>query len=609
MIEDLNWRRGLPHFALVIAVALVWGQCVLFGFVWDDTYFVEELESIRSLKNVPAMFWSLDAQSSYPDGFVLFRPLRTMHYAILYALGGGPPPQAWLFHLANLIWHSLVVLLLYLVLGQLLRPASKDSPDRRRGEWIAFMCALGFAVNPAVSEVVCWVKCLDDLMAAAFTLAAALALLRWRTGGRQVSYWASVVFFVLALYSKVSAVPFAVVVFLILHQLKRESLAGSLRRGTPFLVSAAIFLVHRHLVIGRTSQSLPLSGSYVQTLIDTLATVPIYLRLAVGVPPFCADYDYLQGGHPWTSGQVLLGGVLLATVMGLALTLLLKRKWNLLAIGLTWSAVFMLPVSNLVPTMQYMAERFLYLPVVGGVLAVAALSYQWKVGRMGVVLGSLMLLFWSTTSWQRSWIWQDQLTLFLRTSLECPKSERVEINAIAAAFQLPHLQSLYRAIRRPGQLPLLVIQDDDTLRSAEWPRIQHTLQQLLQIYPTNATVLTALGFVSIRLGRSEEARDHFDAAVRSAPTNPVNWHNLGLANWDSDRLAEAEACFKEALQLDPHHTAVLKSLSKLYWQQESFEAARPILIKLQTLEPENADHTRWLDQAVKQLELGNSVTP
>src|SRR5678815_2976617 len=88
---------------LVATVLLVWGQCVSFQFVWDDKFFITDLQSIRSLRHVPEMFYSLDAQSSYPEGFVLFRPLRTLHYSLLYGAGGGTA-KPWLFHFANLAW-------------------------------------------------------------------------------------------------------------------------------------------------------------------------------------------------------------------------------------------------------------------------------------------------------------------------------------------------------------------------------------------------------------------------------------------------------------------------------------------------------------------------
>src|SRR5688500_4515250 len=98
--------RRWPYALIVAAVLLVWGHTISFQFVWDDKYFIEELQSIRSISQVPRMFYALDAQSSYPQGFVLFRPLRTLHYGILFALGGGGVPKPWLFHVANVLWHA-----------------------------------------------------------------------------------------------------------------------------------------------------------------------------------------------------------------------------------------------------------------------------------------------------------------------------------------------------------------------------------------------------------------------------------------------------------------------------------------------------------------------
>ena len=128
-------KRWWPGALLAALVLLVWGQCVSFQFVWDDKYFIEDLASIRSLKNTPAMFYALDAQSSYPEGFVLFRPLRTLHYAVLFALGGGDAPKPWLFHFTNLAWHAAATILLFqvLLLVFVKRGDEKDNSAR----WIA----------------------------------------------------------------------------------------------------------------------------------------------------------------------------------------------------------------------------------------------------------------------------------------------------------------------------------------------------------------------------------------------------------------------------------------------------------------------------------------
>ena len=109
-----------PYLLLALVTLSVWGQTVRFEFVWDDNYFIRDLQSVRSLRHVPEMFYRLDAQSTVPDGFVLFRPIRTLHYALLHTLGGAAVPQPWIYHLANVLWHGAAAMMLFSVLTLLL---------------------------------------------------------------------------------------------------------------------------------------------------------------------------------------------------------------------------------------------------------------------------------------------------------------------------------------------------------------------------------------------------------------------------------------------------------------------------------------------------------
>ena len=139
----------------------------------------------------------------------------------------------------------------------------------------------------------------------------------------------------------------------------------------PFLLAAAFYVVWRHLVLGQSAQCAPLSGSYGKTLIDMFPVALEYWRLLWGIPPFCADYDFMVGmpPHPFLSGAVLGGVFLVLFFVALAAWLWRRPEWRMSAFGLVWLGLFLLPVSNLLPMMQYMAERFLYLPLMGFLLA------------------------------------------------------------------------------------------------------------------------------------------------------------------------------------------------------------------------------------------------
>ena len=598
-----------PWLIIGLATLLVWGQTCSYQFVWDDTYFIEDLQSIRSLRHIPEMFVSLEAQSSYPEGFRLFRPLRTVHYAVLYFLGGGQA-RPGLFHLANVAWHALAALLLYEFLSLLLaRVAGADAPEDRE-RWLALLAALAFAVHPVVSETVCWAKALDDVMAAVFTLASGCLLLRWQPGVGRSYTWA-VVLFALAVYSKISAVPFFAVVFLILWRVLKLPWRASCRYGAGFAAVALVFLVHRHWVIGQSHQTAPISGTYFQTLVDTVPVLTQYVRLLLGIPPFCADYSYLKGGHAIVSGPVLLGLTVFLGLTGIAVCGLVKPGWQAWGLGSCWTVAFLLPVLNIVPSMQYMAERFLYLPLVGWLLGWAAVMAR---SRRWLVLSSvnvLVVAIWGVLAWNRAGIWKDEVTLFVRTSLENPRSERVEDNAVAAVCRLPHMRMVYRAAQRPGQPLRLVMQHPEVLAQADWPRVTATLEELHKLFPQQAAVSTALGLAAIQRGDLARGTDYFELATRQQPGEAVHWSNVGLAYLDAGRDAEGETALRHATALAPQHVSAWKSLSALYWRQARYAEARAACQKLQELEPDNPEHARWIgesEQKLAQSKPGDSAT-
>src|SRR5436190_10516882 len=121
-------------------------------------------------------------------------------------------------------------------------------------------------------------------MAAVFLLASARAVLQ--ETGKQEKFPAALFFFLLAVYSKESAVPFALFVYFIYLGIHKLTWVESAKRAGAFLAVALLYMVHRHLVIGRSTQAAPLSGSYGQTLIDMFPVLVKYLRLLCGIPAF-----------------------------------------------------------------------------------------------------------------------------------------------------------------------------------------------------------------------------------------------------------------------------------------------------------------------------------
>jgi hypothetical protein len=556
-------KKWPPFLLIAVATALVWGQTVKFEFVWDDNFFIRDLSSVRSLKHIPEMFYQLGAQATRPDDFVVFRPIRTAIYAVLCWLGGKAEPQPWIYHLANILGHGATAMMLLVTARLLLRRLSKNLSEIQVQIW-AVVVALAFAVHPVVSEVVCWAKSLDDILAAFFTLAALREVLQ--PPENAAARWRAILFFALAVYSKESAVPFVFVLALIFLKIDGLPLKRAAQRAGQFFLVAAVYVVHRHLVIGRTSQTAPISGSYGQTLLDMLPVVLTYFRLLFGVPPFCIDYSYLPGGTHFFSPPVLGGFCLLAALAGGALLAWRSQRWRLAGFGLVWTGCFLLPVSNLVPMMQYLAERFLYLPLIGWLLAVAGLLAAFRPRPAVPIICVGVVLAWALTAWNRSWIWRDEITLFLRTSQENPKCARVESNAVAAVFHLPQILRAFKL--ENGNVSIT-----DRIDPGSVDKVVATFTEALKYFPDNPHLLAALGMTLATTGQTGTAVPLFEKAAALDPENVEAWLNLARAELADNELDQSRAALAKVFALNPNNHFALAIQFECQWRAGDFPAA------------------------------------
>lgn len=532
---------------LIAAVAcLLWGRSVHYGFVWDDAIYIAKNKSIRSLANLPGMFFRQADQSAEASP-TSYRPVRNVVYALLYAMDGHAEPRPWIFHLTNILAQAVVSILLFLM--ALLLWVRLEGSLSMPARFAALLVALGFAVHPVNSEVVCWAKSLDDMLAAAFVLAAAISLLKWPES--RYGYAAALVWFLLAAFSKESAVPFALAVFFILYGFHKMPWQRSAKLSIPFFAVALFYVVCRHLVMGRSSQCPPLSGSYGQTLIDMFPVVPEYLRLLCGIPPFCVDYNFMvaQPPHPFLTVKVLWGVFLVVVFCALGWWMWRRPTWRISGFGFIWIALFLLPVWNFVPMMQYMAERFLYLPLIGFLLALAGVLL--KLSRLRVaaaVAASALVVIWAGASMDRMGIWRDELTLFVRTEMEHPGIKRVEKNVIDAIFQLPQIK---------------VWKTSKTLSPAQAEQMIDTLKQARKIYPENDILSTQLGMTYAKIGQWRQAIFYLELAARQNPDSAERWYDLAsICRLAGERVKAQEACAR-ALGLNPKYEEAQKLQAKL----------------------------------------------
>lgn len=519
-LPRLTPRRAALGLATTLAVA-VHLNSLGNGFAYDDLGVVRDNPEIRSLANAPQLF----VEPYWPvlyggEKSKLHRPVTLVSFAFDWALWDGRP---FGFHLTNVLLHALATALLVVLLLRL------------GGAWGAAVGGALFAVHPVHVEAVANVVGRAELLAAAAVFAALAVALRAppRPAETRPAVAVSVgLLYLLGILAKESAIVLPLLVLLV-DGIRREwtgprDLAGYARRRgrlyAALFVAALAALALRTVALGEPIGKDPAPAflpddSFGTRFFTMIRVWPHYLRLLVLPLELSPDYSpaVLLPAHA-LSPLGLLGLALGGALAGLAV--LSWRRAPLAALGLFWTAVAILPVSNLLfPSGVVLAERTLYLPSAGVSFVAAALvpqAVRWpRVRRRAAAAAAALLVAgFGALTIRRNPVWNDNLTLFNLTLREHPESYKVHwalANSLAAR--------------------------------GEWQSAVERYWSAIRIWPHDHRIWTELAGQYIQRQAWAPAADAATRAVRLAPGSPTAHHfrTLALLNGGSPRDAAAAA--------------------------------------------------------------------
>jgi protein O-mannosyl-transferase len=246
------------------------------------------------------------------------------------------------------------------------------------------------------------------------------------------------------------------------------------------------------------------------------------------------------------------------------------------AFGGLWFLIALLPVSQIVPHHDLMAEHFLYVPSVGFALLVAGLLEPvLNRPRPSAVVATACILVLSLLAVRtvvRNADWKDELTLWSKTVRTAPESARARNNLGAAYLRRgqPHQaeEQLAAAVAiQPdlavahGNLGKLLLDRGDLARAEE------ELESALAVQSPDTIPRLWLGAVYLKQGKATEAEAQFRRALTHPRSAAYAHNNLGVLLANRDQLAEAEAAFREALRLMPDLGEAKDNLRRLSARQ------------------------------------------
>lgn len=515
----------------------------------------------------------------------LFRPVTTLTYALNYALGGRAGAG---FHAVNVLLHGLVTWLVWLLARRLLGAVA---PARARAGALA--AALLFAVHPVHVEAVAALTGRAELLAAAGALGA--LLLAGRPGllgpllaapvlalgvlSKEIASTAP------ALHAGLALLAPAAVGLRARPGLATPAARAALRRaagvcGALLAAVAVYFAIRPGAGLGVPPEARWFGTQPRAIVLGTMARAGVeYLRLLVWPHPLGIDFFYAARipNTPIGAPAALAAVAALAT---LALgAVLVRRREPLLAIGVGWVLVGLLPVSNvLLPTGVLMAERLLYLPSVGFCLwagdlaARAGALARARAGvpgaRAALAAGAAILVALAGKSVARGLDWRDSLHLYEAEVQGAPldpvvnNNLAVEYNA-RGRYQDAKARLAVVIRTTPGYWRAWVNLGIAQQRTGDTAGALRSFDRARLIDPGAPSPLFFAALALADLGRVEEAVEQLRAAAARAPEDARTRLYLGRYLARLGRRAEARAELLRAAALDPKDPTARAELARL----------------------------------------------
>ncbi len=413
-MEKISKLKNRTIFILFLSLGILLYANVLTGpFLWDDRGLVVANEFIRSFSHFKEWFTLPSLAGAGIESVNLYRPLELVFHSIIYSLFGLSEIP---YHLLNILIHGTNAFLVFTLFKKLNCKII-----------LSLVAGLLFLVHPVNTEAVSYISGLPDVLVALFTLLTLNLFLN-----KKPKYALITLTTICALLSKETGV----VIFplaglsLLFHKgspkVKRLTLIGAI---TLIYVLLRLTLLNFTDTFALSSGADIYNSSLAIRLISFISIFPEYLKLIFFPQNLFFEKPFLVHTTLLTLNGII-GSVIL--IGGGVFSYVSFKKNRIFFLGFCFTLIALLPVSGIIPSNAIYAERWLYLPLIGILIAVIPLFKKLRKRELLIAILIITLLL-SGRTFSRNLEWADPIKFYENEITHNPLSPRLH-NQLGRVF-------------------------------------------------------------------------------------------------------------------------------------------------------------------------------
>lgn len=529
----MSSNRNILYCLLIITTSfLVFSRVINNSLLlnWDDYDYIVNNGMIHGL------FWNNILSAFSEPYFHNYAPLHLISYMLDYSLFGGIK-EAPMFA-ENVLLHALNGILLFIIVF-------KISNNRV----ISIFSSLLFIVHPVQVESVAWLSQRKNLLSMFFLLLSMISYIRYadKEKGYLVYYILSIILALCALLTKSVTVIIPIIFLLYDICTYRKITIKLILDKIPYLLMVIVIgllTVKAQNVAVDEGRAIYKFGGHLQTI---YTMIPVYIKYIIMIIyPHELSILYMPQVKTNIDIYVVLSFATLLVIFIACAYIFIRDRKLFFWIGIYF--VSLLPVSQIVALPTLMNDRYLYFPMIGASVFISSSGFEIYnkckdiYRKYLMAFFCLILIIFAVSSWQRTFVWRNDIALWEDTTKKVPNSSLAWLSLGMSYYDNKKYSDAIRAY-----------------------------EKCLSIDTYYKLALNNIGGLYNQTGEFNKARMYLLSLIQLYPEYFEGYMNLGNNYFNTKEYEKAADCYKKALQINSNSDDAKVFLENTYQIMQKVE--------------------------------------